>query len=694
MGRLMTLATCSLNQWAMDFSGNKARIIESIKRAKSAGATLRVGPELEITGYGCLDHFLEGDTFLHSWEMMAQIIEDPICQDIVCDVGIPVRHRNVRYNCRVIFYNKKILLIRPKQFLANDGNYREMRYFTPWSKERYLEDYYLEETVRNITGQRVVPFGDAIISTLDTAFAAETCEELFTSNAPHIHQGLDGCEIFTNSSGSHFEIRKIMTRLTLMTEATRLSKGVYLYSNQKGCDGDRIYYDGCSMIIVNGKCVAQGSQFSLDDVEVVTATVDIEEVRSARFAPSRGIQAQNQQPYPRIEADVALSEPKSGPSPIDLGPSEPISIQAHSPPEEIALCPALWLWDYLRRVGVAGFFIPLSGGIDSCATSVIVFSMCRLVHQAVHSTTIHPATKSQVIADCLDALTALFTTVTSFTPRFRLHGGSPAENLALQNIQARLRMVIAYLWAQLLPTVRQRPGGGALLVLGSANVDEQLRGYLTKYDCSSADINPIGGISKTDLKSFIAYASKAFDLPVLDEFLDATPTAELEPITESYVQSDEADMGMTYAELSVFGRLRKVYKLGPWGMYERLLYSWGKPVPEDQKSMAEGKEGKGVDAVGQQTVGSTPESADASHLINPRGLSPREIRDKVLRFFHFFQINRHKATILPPGLHLEEYSPEDNRFDLRPFLYPSVWTGWAAGKIDRHVKELEEKKTR
>jgi hypothetical protein len=38
---------------------------------------------------------------------------------------------------------------------------------------------------------------------------------------------------------------------------------------------------------------------------------------------------------------------------------------------------------------------------------------------------------------------------------------------------------------------------GWLLVLGSANVDEALRGYLTKYDCSSADINPIGGISKT-----------------------------------------------------------------------------------------------------------------------------------------------------------------------------------------------------
>lgn len=63
-------------------------------------------------------------------------------------------------------------------------------------------------------------------------------------------------------------------------------------------------------------------------------------------------------------------------------------------------------------------------------------------------------------------------------------------------------MVLTYLFAQLLPTVRGRNANnpsnnqpGSLLVLGSANVDESLRGYLTKYDCSSADINPIGGVS-------------------------------------------------------------------------------------------------------------------------------------------------------------------------------------------------------
>lgn len=63
------------------------------------------------------------------------------------------------------------------------------------------------------------------------------------------------------------------------------SGGIYLYANQQGCDGDRLYYDGCAMIVINGEIVAQGSQFSLNDVEVVTATVDIEEVSLSLHDP-------------------------------------------------------------------------------------------------------------------------------------------------------------------------------------------------------------------------------------------------------------------------------------------------------------------------------------------------------------------------------------------------------------------------
>jgi NAD+ synthase (glutamine-hydrolysing) len=201
-------------------------------------------------------------------------------------------------------------------------------------------------------------------------------------DSPHINLGLNGVEIVTNSSGSHHSLRKLDTRIKLIQEATRKSGGIYLYSNQQGCDGDRLYYDGCAMILVNGEIVAQGSQFSLNDVEVVTATVDLEEVRAYRFAPSRGLQAIQAPPYKRIEVDFALTREETQ---IDVlaSPTPTRPARYHLPEEEIAYGPACWLWDYLRRSRTAGYLVPLSGGIDSCATATIVYSMCRLVIKAI-----------------------------------------------------------------------------------------------------------------------------------------------------------------------------------------------------------------------------------------------------------------------------------------------------------------------
>ena len=46
--------------------------------------------------------------------------------------------------------------------------------------------------------------------------------------------GLQGVEIFTNSSASHHELRKLDKRLALILEATRKSGGIYIYANLKG----------------------------------------------------------------------------------------------------------------------------------------------------------------------------------------------------------------------------------------------------------------------------------------------------------------------------------------------------------------------------------------------------------------------------------------------------------------------------
>ena len=90
-------------------------------------------------------------------------------------------------------------------------------------------------------------------------------------------------------------------------------------------------------------------------------------------------------------------------------------------------------------------------------------------------------------------------------------------DLALQNIQARTRMVLGYFLASL--EMEKRQMEGFLLCLGSANLDESLRGYYTKYDCSSADVNPIGSFSKYRLREIVKYFHGIHEFEVLQEVL-------------------------------------------------------------------------------------------------------------------------------------------------------------------------------
>lgn len=633
-----------------------------------------------------------------------------------------MQHLGVRYNCRIFCLDRKIIAIRPKLHLADDGNYRETRWFTTWKRRNETEDHVLCRGLAEVTGQHKVPFGQTAISTLDALVAAETCEELWTPDSPHIGQALAGVEIIGNGSGSHHQLRILNIRLSHIVSATAKCGGVYVYSNQRGCDGGRLYYDGCALIVCNGKVLAQASQFSVAEVEVITATVNLEDVRSYRASvSSRMEQASGAQRLPVIDAP-SFSLSTAGANYLTNPPTQPRPLKLHSPEEECALGPACWLWDYLRRSGSVGFFLPLSGGADSSSVAAIVGVMCGMAMEGVAAETLASEgtgdiakgtnddkgegpvtaevrrlldlkegvavpTDPEALANCVlhtcfmgtenssratrdraaalaeqigayhstitidtavSAVVGVFRALTGKTPQFQCRGGTSAEDLALQNIQARLRMVISYLFAQLLPWVRGRRG--FLLVLGSANVDEALRGYMTKYDCSSADLNPIGGISKVDLKLLLAWAARERGYTALAEISAAPPTAELRPLAEGagesdeHSQVDEDDMGMTYAELSQFGRLRKVARCGPVSMFNNLLAVW-------------------------------------------RHLSPADIAAKVKRFFFYYSVNRHKMTTLTPSYHAEEYSPDDNRFDLRQFLYPTKWTRQFA-VIDATLKRL------
>ena len=718
---LVDIAICSINQWALDFKGNKRRILETIDQAKQAGCRYRSGPELELCGYSCQDHFLEPDTESHCWEILADIIEESP-NNMIIDVGLPVCHRGVRYNCRLIFLNSRILLIRPKTVLANEANYREQRWFSPWTKTE-MDAYELPACVQKICrqNQKSAPFGVAMLKLQDNVrIGYEICEELWRPKSIGIAQCLSGADIIFNSSASHHSLYKFNRRAGLIASASYRGHCFYYFSNMQGCDGDRLLFDGGCILARNGDFLKIGERFSLEEVSVMTSRIDLDEIRAARSSiGSRQAMASLAEKFNEINVgnfqlqvggsseisptnslarsinarrgsviSINTSNDSEKQS-LDLVPEsaekptlccQPCGLNHLDPEQEICQGgPMVWLFDYLRRSGMSGYILPLSGGIDSAATACIVYGLAlkmydNLMLNEVQNLLNQINCEVKKIRSAKDIMRKLLHTIylpnkgcsSSETEKLAAnlakeigstHIVIPISNLvensiknlpdnvkeanfakpgfdkskrwhqklAMENLQARTRMLTTYLAAS---TVDD---GHGKLVLASSNADECLTGYLTKYDCSSGDVNPIGAISKEDLKSVVHYMSKKFNIKPLQQIYQAKPSAELKPLDSStgkFSQTDEEDMGLTYIELERFGKLRIEQRCGPLSMYQKLV-AYDSIEKSDEKL---------------------------------------KVAEKVKKFFTRYAKNRHKMTVMTPSVHADSYSPDDNRHDLRPFL--------------------------
>lgn len=83
---------------------------------------------------------------------------------------------------------------------------------------------------------------------------------------------------------------------------------------------------------------------------------------------------------------------------------------------------------------------------------------------------------------------------------------------------------------------------------------------------------------------------------------------------------------------------------------------------------------------------------DWSDRVNPatgKVFTPEEIAAKVKKFFYYYSVNRHKMTTVTPSYHAMAYANDDNRFDLRPFLYDTSWE-YQFEKIDNLVRQLSQ----
>lgn len=197
-----------------------------------------------------------------------------------------------------------------------------------------------------------------------------------------------------------------------------------------------------------------------------------------------------------------------------------------------------WIQARVREAGARGVVVGLSGGLDSAVTAALAVQACPGetlgVIMPCHSDP-RDAEDARLVARHLQLPTAEVDLTHVYDALVKALGENPSRaapgDLALANLKPRLRMATLYFFAN-----RRN-----YLVAGTGNRSELTVGYFTKYGDGGADILPLGGLVKKQVRLLARY------LEIPQQIIARPPSAGL---WEG--QTDEGEMGLTYEELDRF----------------------------------------------------------------------------------------------------------------------------------------------
>ena len=571
----LRLASASVNQTPLAWETNRQNIVAAMNAAREAEASVLCLPELCISGYGCEDAFFANGVQQTALELLAEIVPDT--KGLVTTLGLPLLVEGTLYNVMALCCDGELLGFVGKQHLAGDGIHYEPRWFKPWASGDVREVA--------IFG-KPFPVGDLLFDCGGVKIGMEICRDAWVVDRPGARLAMRGADIILNPSASHFAFAKQEIRREFVLRGSRDFHVSYAYANLLGNESGRAIFDGGTLLASEGKMLAVGSRLSFADSTLTTADIDTEATRLAREKANRP--QRNLASLGGATVDHKFTFPEIT---TPQKPTPALKWDTSPPPkaEEFARAVPLALYDYLRKSRAGGLVVSLSGGADSSSVVTMIWLMVefgvaevgrdvflqKLSHiagleEATNNadivrrllTCVYQATRnsgevtrnaasdvaSAVGAEFLewnvDAMVDGYIDIVSQAVNRKLTWES--DDVALQNIQARVRGPGAWLLANL---------RGSLL-LATSNRSEAAVGYATMDGDTCGGLAPITGIDKAYLLEWLQWMEKTGPLGVgplaaLEVVNAQQPTAELRPPTEN--QTDEGDL-MPYPVLDAIER--------------------------------------------------------------------------------------------------------------------------------------------
>ena len=597
----LKIASSNLNQTPLAWEKNFSNIRNSINDARKKNVKILCFPELSITGYSCQDLFFNSWFIKKSEKYLKEVVK--LCDGMTVLIGHPLNYSGKLYNAVSIIKNKEIKGCFIKSNLPNDGIHYEKRWFEPWR---------LGEIKEHIFDKKKVPIGTIQYEFSDSlTLGFEICRDSWDTERPAKYIRTKKNLLIINPIASHYAFGKFEFRKNQVLESSKKFNCTYISTNLLGNESGKFIFEGDTILAQKGRLLNITKRFSFKNYNLNVFIINLENDI-------------NKYIYNKLNSN-----------------------------EEFISAFSIALIDYLKKSGLNGFALSLSGGLDSSTIAILVYeSVRRYIDEVGSEEVIQKLKISNFLSskneneNVKNILNKIFITVyqktknssketmrsakklsdfigskhfewnidqevnsivSKISKNTRVEYNWEKHDISLQNIQARVRSPFIWFIANT----------NNFLLLATSNRSELSVGYSTMDGDSSGSISPIAGLDKIFIQKLLKYLSEHHNYQILDLVLNLKPSAELQPL--KYNQTDEEDL-MPYRLLSKIEYLAVKKRLGP------------------------------------------------KEIINQIKGEKEEIKESVKKFFSNYGKSQWKRERAAPSFHFDEFSLDSSLWHRMPIL--------------------------